>query len=126
MLSERFMLFSPIELKFFFLCFSDLPNNEMTNNLYVCDSVTVSVVSSFLYLNIFQSAPNLVHLFLRIFKFYVFIDFSSFLGLSQFLRCNSDQFQIEVLRFLWSKWSILRLFLLNGVLCKKKHPEALH
>ena len=32
MLSERFLLFSPIELKLFFLCFSDLPNNEMTTN----------------------------------------------------------------------------------------------
>ena len=59
MLSERFMLFSQIELKIFFLGFSDLAMNEVTNNLYVCDSVTVSVVSSFLYLIIFQSAPNI-------------------------------------------------------------------
>ena len=36
MLSERFMLFSPIELKLF-LGFSDLHDNEMTNNLNVCD-----------------------------------------------------------------------------------------
>ena len=38
MLSERFMLFYPIELKLY-LGFSDIPNNEMTNSLYVCDSV---------------------------------------------------------------------------------------
>ena len=51
----------------FFLAFSDLRNNEVTNNLYVCHSVILLPfhLSSFLYLNIFQSAPNLVHVFLN-------------------------------------------------------------
>ena len=48
--------------------------------------------------------------------FTVFIDFFSFLGLSQFLRWNLDHFQIEFLWFLWGKWTILRL-LLKGVQC---------
>ena len=38
MVSEQTMLFSPIELKIF-SGLSDLLNNEMTNNLYVCDCV---------------------------------------------------------------------------------------
>ena len=82
----------------FFLGFSDLLNNEMTNNLHVwlCNSVTVLCVtqdvSSFLYINIFQSAPNLVQIFLNaipvegfLFFFFEFsiytvsIDFFSFL-----------------------------------------------
>ena len=39
MVSKQTILFFPIELERFFLGFSDLLNNEMTNNLYVCDSV---------------------------------------------------------------------------------------
>jgi len=74
----------------FFLAVSCLPNNEMTNNLCVChsvilsfcDSVTDSVVSSFLYLNMFQSAPNLVHTFLNAIPRDGFLFFSNF----QFLR----------------------------------------
>jgi len=87
LLSDRFMLFSPIKLKFF-LGFSCLPTNEMTNNLCVCviwwfcDSVIDSVVSSFLYLNMFQSAPNLVHTFLNAIPRDGFLFFSNF----QFLR----------------------------------------
>ena len=84
-----FISFSSIELSFFFLGFSDLPYNEMTNNLYVChfvilsfcDSVTSSVVSSFLYLNIFQSAPNLAHILLKQYlgMFFFYFNFLRFL-----------------------------------------------
>ena len=42
MLYDRFMFFSPIELKFFFWA-----NNEMTNNLCVCDSVIWSFCDQF-------------------------------------------------------------------------------
>ena len=38
--SEQTMLFSAIKLKLFF-CFPHLLNNEITNNLYVCESVIV-------------------------------------------------------------------------------------
>ena len=44
--------------------------------------------------------------------------FYHFMGLSQFLRWNSDHFQIEFLWFLWGKWTILRLFYLR-VCCAK-------
>ena len=46
MLSDRFMLFAPIELKFFFLAVSCHPNNEMTNNFCVCDLVIMSFCDS--------------------------------------------------------------------------------
>ena len=42
--------------------------------------------------------------------FSVFIAFLVFLGLSHFLRWSPDYFQIEILWFLWAKWTILRLF----------------
>ena len=40
MVSEQTILFSPLQ-SIFFLGFSNLQNNEMTNNLYVCDCVIV-------------------------------------------------------------------------------------
>ena len=68
MVSEQTMLFSPIKLKFF-LGFSHLMNNGITNNLYVCDSVIVwfcdGLVVSFLCLDIFQSAPKLMQIFVN-------------------------------------------------------------
>ena len=48
-LSEQTMLFSPIERKLF-LGFSHLLKNEMTNNLYVSDSVIMSLCDSVTFL----------------------------------------------------------------------------
>ena len=41
MISQQTMLFSTIELTLFFCGFSHLPNKEITNNLYIGDSVTL-------------------------------------------------------------------------------------
>ena len=90
----------------FFLGFSHLLNNEMTNDLYVCDCVILSfcdrfvcltlVVSSFLCLNIFQSARNLIQILVNAiprdvfffnFKFSQFLlTFLVLLDLPNFLR----------------------------------------
>ena len=84
---------------------------------------------NFWYLNIFQSAPNLVQIFLTamprdvfFFKFSiftVFIEVFCFLELNQFLRWNLEHFQIEFLWFLWGKWTILRLFYQRACCAKK-------
>ena len=41
-----------------------------------------------------------------------------FMWLCQFLRWNSDHFQIEFLWFLWGEWTILRLFYLRVYFAK--------
>ena len=135
MVSEQTILFSPIELKLF-LGFSDpwttkWPITYMSVIVWFCDRfvcVTL-VVSSFLYLNMFQSALNLVQIFLNampwdclFFFYFSFLRFSLtlsiFWDLANFFRWNPDRFQIEFLWFLWGKWTILRLFY-KGVCCTK-------
>ena len=130
MVSEQTMLFSSIELKLF-LAFSHLLNNEITNNLYVGDCVILwpfvfvtLAVSSFLYLNIFQWAPNLVQIILNaILRDVFFFNFYGFYWLffwdfANILRWNPDYFHIKFLWFLWCKWTILRVFH-KGVCCAK-------
>ena len=114
--SERSILWYPKKLCYFLRLswkfFSGLfrpPeqwNDQSLKCLLFCDRficVTL-VVSSFLYLNIFQSALNLVQIFVNaiprddflfrflIFKFYFFFYFFSFLGHSQFLEVKSRPF----------------------------------
>ena len=43
-------------------------------------------------------------------KMCTFWDITLFYNFSQFLRWNSNHFQIELLWFLWGEWTILRLF----------------
>ena len=133
--SEQTMLFSPIELKLFF-CFSHLLKNEITNNLYVCHSMIVGfchcdpfvcvtlAVSSFIYLNMFRSAPNLIQIFLgMIFLlqfsiFTVFIDLFYFFGTSPiFWGAIQTTPKSNFYGFVgWMDCS--KTILLRGVLCK--------
>ena len=91
-----------------------------------CESVTKTKVSPFLYLNMFQSAQNLVHLFIfmqtvffcKVLFLSILFYFFVFLGLSQFLRWNTDHVQIEFLWVLWGNWPIVRLFY-DWVCCGK-------
>ena len=140
MVSEQTMLFSPIELNLF-LGLSHVLNNEMINSSYVCDSVIVWFcyrfvcltlnVSSFLCLNILQSAPNLVQMFLNVILRDVFfanflflwflLIFFSFLWLRHFWVVKSRPLPNRIFMvsmFLWGIWTIIRL-LYYWVCCAK-------
>ena len=123
MKSKFHNFFPPIGLKKNCVAFSDLLDYEMTNEkMFVspwdCDSVTKTKVDLFLYLNMFKSALNSVHLFIDtvhrddflFFSVSIFIDFIAFMRLCQFLRWITNHVQIECLWVLWGKWPILKLF----------------
>ena len=59
-------------------------------------------------------------------SFTVFIDFFSYLGLSLFLRWNSDHFQIEFLWVKGGKWTILKLFHQMVCCAHRVLTECLH
>ena len=64
---SKFTNFSPqIDLKNFCRLFrpSGLRNDQWQKIFWVCESVTKTKLEPFLYLNIFQSALNLVHMFI--------------------------------------------------------------
>ena len=91
----NFHIFFPQNgLKFFFVGFSDLLDYEMTNDkcLRVHESVTITKVEPLLYLNMFQSALNLVHMFIdtvpRDVCFFTFIGFFVLLGLKFLWFCG--------------------------------------
>ena len=77
----------------FFLGFSDLPNNEMTNTLYVCDSVILWLIQLCHHFSVeilsnqhqfwytYSSMQYLEMFFFRIFNYYGFYWLFQFLGL---------------------------------------------
>ena len=124
MVSKFHNCFAPIGLNIFCRFFrpSGLQNDKWQKCLCVCESVTKTKVEPLLYLNMFQPALILVHMFTDMVprddfffsKILITINFIRFFfvffGLIQFLRWNTDHVQIDFLWVLWVEWPILRLF----------------